>query len=226
MSSLNPFRSLPIVLLKPDIWGRWLSALKSRRPSEFLNPRSPEFLPAMATLVLLGVAGLQLALPSATRLPPDSDLVPRRAQEPATPQTPSFPIIFQDPIFAPDRKPDDTAIPVEGGMSGFTVLGIAMAGDTATAVVRGPDGTIERIKPGDEEEGWRLVSVAFDGLTFERNKERRLLMLVKAAPVVHAAAHPGPAGASNTATMANPNADSSDSSDSDDSSDKSDGDDQ
>ena len=51
MSSLNPFRSLPIVLLKPDIWGRWLSALKSRRPSELLNPRSPEFLPAMATLV-------------------------------------------------------------------------------------------------------------------------------------------------------------------------------
>jgi hypothetical protein len=179
----------------------------------------------MATLVLLGVAGLQLALPSATRLPPDSDLVPRRAQEPATPQTPSFAIIFQDPIFAPDRKPDDTAIPVEGGMSGFTVLGIAMAGDAATAVVRGPDGTIERIKPGDEEEGWRLVSVAIDGLTFERNKERRVLMLVKAPPVAHAA-HPGPAGASNTATMADPNADSSDSSDSDDSSDKSDGDDQ
>ena len=94
------------------------------------------------------------------------------------------------------------------------------------AISRGPDGTIERIKPGDEEEGWRLVSVAIDGLTFERNKERRVLMLVKTAPVAHPG-HAGAAGASNTANMSDPSSsssDSSDSSDSDDSDDKSDGD--
>jgi hypothetical protein len=106
-------------------------------------------------------------------------------------------------------------------MNGFTVLGIAMAGDTATAVIRGPGGAVDRIRPGEMEQGWRLVNVALDGLTFERNKERRVLMLVKNAPIVipgrPGAARPGLAGAVNMqATMPKPPSDDSDDDKSDD----------
>ncbi len=88
------------------------------------------------------------------------------------------------PIFAPDRKPDESAVPVAGGMDGFFALGIALAGDTATALVRGPGGTVQRLKPGEAINGWKLVAVSLDQLTFERNKERRVLTILKAPAAV------------------------------------------
>jgi hypothetical protein len=187
MSLSNPFRSLPIAPLKPDILARWMSALKSPRPFAFLNPRSPEFIPAMATAVLIGAAGVQIALPSATVLPQPSELAPRHPREPFVPPVPDYPAILDTPIFAPDRKPDASAVPVAGGMEGFDVLGIATAGDTATAVVREPGGSIQRLKPGEQVQGWTLVAVELRQLTFERNKERRVLMLTKTPPPVVAA---------------------------------------
>src|ERR1700733_1104947 len=114
MSSLNPFRSLPIAPLRPDILVRWLSAWKFRRPSEFLNPRSPEFIPAVAALMLRAAGGLQLVLPSATHLPEETELAPRRVHEPAELTAQDYPATLANPIFAPDRKADATAVPVGG----------------------------------------------------------------------------------------------------------------
>jgi len=59
------------------------------------------------------------------------------------------------------------------------VLGIAISGDTATAVVKGPGGLIQRIKPGELMNGWKLVTVELNRLTFERGGERRILAIVK-----------------------------------------------
>ena len=222
MSSLNPFRSLPITPLKPDIWAQWLSAWKSRLPSEFLNPRSPEFIPAMATAVLIAAAGAQLVLPLPTNLPQETELAPRRVHEATAPPAPDYPGVLQNPIFAPDRKPDASAVPVAGGMNGFIALGIAVAGENAAALVRGPGGTIQRLKPGDDiMGGWKLVAVETDRLTFQRNNERRVLMIQKAsAPVILSPNGPSPRGLQahgiSTGTMSTPGSKSSSSSDDDD----------
>jgi hypothetical protein len=170
--------------------------LKSLRPSNFLNRRNPELIPVLATALLLVAAGLQLALPSATALPEPSDLAPRRAREPAEPAVPNYPEILRNPIFAPDHKPDASVEPPAGGMGDFTVLGIATASDgTATALVKSPDGTIARVRPGEDMGGWKLVAVELNALTFEHNGERHILPLEK-KPV----AAPPPLPASNTAT--------------------------
>lgn len=142
----------------------------------------------MAAAALITTAGLQLVLPLPTNLPSESALVPRRAREAAPPVSPDFPAVLANPIFAPDRKPDASAIPVAGGMNGFVALGVGVAGDKATAVVRGPGAAIQRLKPGDEIQGWKLVVVETDRLTFERNQERRVLMIQKGvAPLAPAA---------------------------------------
>ncbi|HEY5047933.1 MAG TPA: hypothetical protein VII49_07950 [Rhizomicrobium sp.] len=132
-------------------------------------------------MMLVVGAGMQLVLPSTTKLPQQSELAPRRVHEPAQMAPQEYPAVLANPIFVPDRKPDASAVPVSGGMNGFSVLGIAVAGNKATAVVRGPGG-IQRLKTGDAMNGWKLVTVELDQLTFERNKERRVLMIAKGAP--------------------------------------------
>jgi hypothetical protein len=172
--------------------------------------------------MLLVGGGLQLVLPSSTRLPDETELAPRRVHEAAELTVRDYPAMLANPIFAPDRKADATAVPVGGGMNGFAVLGIALAGDTATALVRGPGGMIQRLKPGDAMGGWTLVAAALDQLTFERNKERRVLTISK-APVgaaigpAGAAGHglPHPVGQMNKPANSDDSDDDSDSDDSD-----------
>jgi len=141
--------------------------------------------------MLLVGAGLQLALPSSTKLPDETELAPRRVHEPAALSTQEYPAMLANPIFAPDRKPDATAVPVSGGMNGFTALGVATAGDTATALVRGPGGVVQRLKPGDLMLGWKLVDVTLNQLTFERDKERRVLTISKGSGLAGPAGNPG-----------------------------------
>lgn len=161
----------------------------------------------MATAVLTAAAGLQLVLPSSTVLPPPSELAPRHPREPQASPVPEYPAILNTPIFAPDRKPDESAVPVAGGMNGFEVLGIATAGDAATAVVREPTGMVQRLKPGEQVQGWVLVSVELHQLTFERNKERRVLMLTKTPPPLLPAK---PAAGDNSDQSSSDNSDNSD----------------
>lgn len=190
MSLLNTFRSLPSMPLRRDILGRWLSDLRSLRPSDFLNRRNPELIPVMATVLLLVAAGLQLALPSVAPLPEQSELAPRRAREPSPPAVPVYPEVLKDPIFAPDRKADASIEPPAGGMGDYSVLGIATAGNgLATALVRSPDGAITRMRPGDDMNGWKLIAVELNALTFEKNGERHILAIEKKpvpAPGPHA----------------------------------------
>ena len=167
----------------------------------------------MATVVLVAAGGLQLGLPLRTELPQESELAARRAKEPAAPVMPDYPTVLDNPIFAPDRKPDASAVPVAGGMNGFAALGVLVMGTEGAALVRGPGGLVQHLKPGDEIQGWKLVTVETDRLTFERNRERRVLMVQKAASV-------GPIGLTRgqQAPGAKPgaNASSDDSDDSDD----------
>jgi hypothetical protein len=133
----------------------------------------------MATLLLIAGAAVQFAVPTSTKLPDDSILAPRRVRESPQIVEQDYPTVLANPIFAPDRKPDATAVPVSGGMNGFAVLGVGVVGDTATALVRGPGGMVQRLKPGDMINGYRLIAVQLDQLTFERNNERHMLSLSK-----------------------------------------------
>src|ERR1700733_4183777 len=180
MSLLNTFRSLLIAPLRRDTLDRWVSELKSLRPSDFLNRRNPELIPAMAATMLLLAAGFQLVVPSLSSLPEQSDLAPRRAREPLAPTVPNYPDVLKGAIFAPDRKPDATIEPSAGGMGDYFVLGIATVGaGVATALIRSPDGSITRIQPGASLGEWKLVQVDLNALTFEKNGERHILAVEK-----------------------------------------------
>lgn len=152
------------------------------------------FLPVLAALALFAAAGYQLTFPVISILPAKSDLAPRRVRDPAPPRVAEYPAILEKPIFAPDRKPDPREMAIAGGMAGYEVLGTAIAGDTSTAVIRTPAGSIERVRPGEDLDGWKLVSVGPRELTLERNNEHRILTVTQQPPVVAAAPPAKPAG--------------------------------
>ena len=136
----------------------------------------------MAVVALVAAMVFQFVVPEPVDLPQVSDLAPRRAREVALAPTANYNDILAKPIFAPDRKPDASAVPVAGGMDGYSVLGVAIASDAATAVVKGPGSGFQRVKTGDVLDGWKLVEIEFTQLTFERGGERRVLMLTKKPP--------------------------------------------
>jgi hypothetical protein len=137
--------------------------------------------PAVAAFALFAGAGFQLMFPAVTTLPAASDLAPRRVREPAAPQTGAYKFILQQPIFAPDRAPDKE-LAAEGAMFGYTVLGIAVAGSNAAALVRTPSGTIERVGPGQDVDGWKFIAADPHQLTLGRGDERRILTVPQPQP--------------------------------------------
>src|SRR5215467_15712273 len=151
MSLLDTFRSWPTVQFKPDILRRWTSGLKSRLPSEAISHRNPELVPAMAVIALVLAAGLQLALPSSVDLPARPH-TRAAAPEPA-PMVRVAPVVYAaimaHPIFAPDRAPPPAEAEASGNLSGYEVLGTAIAGKTAAAaILRDSGGEMTRVKVG------------------------------------------------------------------------------
>jgi hypothetical protein len=142
-----------------------------------VSRRSPELLPAAATVVLVLAAGLQMAMPSSAALPEDSVLAPRRAPEPAEPVARSYPAVLASPIFAPDRAPVTLQAQTAGNLSGYEVMGTAIAGNVSTALVRDTTGRIIRVKPDAILQGWRLVSIDRTQLLFDRDGEQRALVI-------------------------------------------------
>mgnify|MGYP001555719857 FL=1 len=173
----------------------------------------------MAAITLVLAAGLQLALPSGVRLPPH----PRAASSPpvqddavrVAPAT--YAAIMAHPIFAPDRAPPPAEAEASGNLSGYEVLGTAIAGKTAAAaLVQDSGGEITRVKVGEEIDGWKLLSIAPQELVFDRNGERRSLTVNITAPTKTG---PGGAGAANRSGPGAAASDSSDDSEDDDSED-------
>jgi hypothetical protein len=178
----------------------------------------------MATIALVLAAGLQLALPSGVNLP-------TRPRAPAAAPASAVNIhvaptayaaIMAHPIFAPDRAPPAAEAEASGNLSGYEVLGTAIAGKVAAAaLLRDSGGEITRIKVGEVIDGWKLLSIAPEELVFDRNGERRSLTVDITAPT-----RTGPGGAAGSAkrggaaaTASNDNSDASDNSDDSDDSD-------
>jgi hypothetical protein len=175
MSLLDTFRSLPNARRKLATLPRWMSGSKFQLPSGLISRRNPELLPAIAALALFFIAGFQMTLPASVALPDDVVLAPRRVPEPSQPLAASYASILARPVFAPDRAPVTVEAQPSGNLSGFEVLGTAVAGNVSTALVRDTTGRILRIKPDEILQGWRLVSIDRMQLIFDRDGERRAL---------------------------------------------------
>jgi hypothetical protein len=214
MSLLDTFRSLPIAHRKLGMPPRWMSGLKSRLPSGLVSKRSPEVFPALAAVILLAAAGLQVTIPSSAELPQNTAPAPRPALEPVGPAEREYPAILQRPIFAPDRAPVLLQAQASGNLSGYEVVGTAIAGPVSAALIRDTTGRIIRVKPDAILQGWRLVSIDRAQLLFDRDGERRALAVTATAP-----AREGPAtklGSAHANTEEDSNSDNSDNSDDDD----------
>ena len=102
-----------------------------------------------------------------------------------------YPAILQAPIFSPDRKPgqDLGAAPGAGALDSYAALGVATGRTFASALVKGPGGPARTLRRGDTLEGWKLVAMNRDKLTFERGDARHILTV--GAPSVPAAGQSG-----------------------------------
>jgi hypothetical protein len=162
----------------------------------------------MAAIALVLTAGLQLALPSSVELPTRPRvLAPAPERAPIARIAPvAYAAIMAHPIFAPDRAPPPAEAEASGNLSGFEVLGTAIAGKiAAAALLRDSGGEITRVKVGEEIDGWKLLSISPQELVFDRNGERRSLTVDMTAPArtgpggaAGAANRPGTAGATGT----------------------------
>lgn len=133
----------------------------------------------------------QIALPWSERLPASSALALRPPPPVAVPPPGQYPVILAAPIFSPDRKPgeDTGSAPGANALDAYTALGVATGRGLATALVKGPGAGPQVIRPGQELEGWKLVGLDRNKLTFERNGARHVLTIGAAA---------SPAGAATT----------------------------
>lgn len=147
----------------------------------------PEWSPAIACGVLVLALALQVALPYGERLPTASPLAPRRPRPVVVTPVAEYPAILQSPIFSPDRKPgvDQGAAPGASALDSYAALGVATGHGFASALVKGPGGPARTLRPGDTLEGWKLVAMDREKLTFERGDARHVLTVgASTAPAV------------------------------------------
>jgi hypothetical protein len=124
----------------------------------------------MLSLVLVGLAVAQLALPFTADLPVAPALMPHRQRLVIPALQADFAEILRRPIFAADRRP------MTETMDGFVLLGTGAVGNIYTALLKAGVQVI-RAHVGDTVQGWRITSLASDRALFERDAEKRMLLL-------------------------------------------------
>jgi hypothetical protein len=105
------------------------------------------------------------------------------------------------PIFTPDRRPGVVEAGIAAAVNpldGYAVLGVAVGGSAATALVSTPGGAPRTVRPGETLEGWRLVSVERSKVTFDRDGARHSLVVGAPAESVTRAASGAPADPAQT----------------------------
>jgi hypothetical protein len=150
-------------------------------------------LPVFACGVLVIALVAQIIIPDSQPLTDASPVLARRPRPVVAPVLPDYAAILHAPIFSPDRKPgeDEDVVPGSGPLNGFVVVGVATGRNFATALVKGPDGTVRTLHRGDTIQDWRLVSIEGGQITFARDAARHVM------PVG------APAGGSTAAASAN-----------------------
>ncbi|MEO7027601.1 MAG: hypothetical protein ABI056_08605 [Caulobacteraceae bacterium] len=120
---------------------------------------------------------LQFALPSEGLKPGDPAVAMSMPRLVAAPSPLGHPVVLLQPIFSPDRKAgeDADAAPGASALDGYAALGVAMARGLAAAVVKGADGAVKTLKLGADLEGWRLVAIDRNKVTFQKNDAHHVL---------------------------------------------------
>jgi hypothetical protein len=146
-------------------------------------------MPVFACGALVVALVAQVAIPYGQSLTEASPVAPRRPRPVVAPVLPEYAAILQAPIFSPDRKPgeDEDATPGAGPLGGFAAIGVATGRNFATALLKGPDGSVRTLHPGDTVLDWRLVGIDGTKLTFARGGDRHVMPV--GAPVAAAPAN-------------------------------------
>lgn len=171
-------------------------------------------LAAVLAVLAAGVALVQAGLGAGALGPapawtPPAPLRPDLGLEPvprATPAAPSALQILERPLFAANRRPPAPpaavaeAPPPPEPIDSARVLGLA--GGARGVVVLAVDGTVRRLRLGEDLGGWTLDRIEGREAHFRRDAATRSLALVPqplgAAPAAAATATPGPAAAGAT----------------------------
>ena len=175
--SSNTYPSQPIERLPPadrrDFW----SVLRSALPGGRYDHDRPDYLPVFACGVLAVALLAQFVIPNGQPLTEASPVLARRPRPVVAPVLPDYPAILRAPIFSPDRKPgeDEDAVAGSGPLNGFAVVGVATGRNFATALVKGPDGSVRTLHRGDTVQDWHVVSIEPSQLTFARGAARHVI---------------------------------------------------
>jgi len=134
-------------------------------------------MPVFACGVLALALVAQVVLPHGQPLTDASPVLARRPRPVVAPVLPDYGAILQAPIFSPDRKPgeDEGAFAGAGPLNGFVAVGVATGRNFATALVKGPDGSVRTLHRGDTIQDWRLVGIESSQLTFTRGAARHVI---------------------------------------------------
>ncbi len=148
-------------------------------------------LPAALAGGLVLLVGIQLALPADVELP-DAGVVPRLRLRPVeVPAVVSDPVILGRALFAPGRRndplaagPDSTAaLPLGGALA----VGVVRSRAGVRVFLQAPDGKVVAVSPGGGYQGWQLVRIAPDAVTFARGPTtHRLLLSASQTPLPRA----------------------------------------
>lgn len=123
----------------------------------------------MLSTFLLVIIGAQFAMPVIPQLPESEGVLLRRHPVPR-PLPADFPEILRRPIFMADRQPA-----IEP-MDGIELLGTGSVGESYMALLKTGE-QIVRVHAGDQISGWRIVGFDKDRVFFERDGEKRMLLL-------------------------------------------------
>lgn len=105
---------------------------------------------------------------------------------PAVAPLPSTAAIEARPLFDPTRGagPVSEASGVSATIDGVTLVGVARRGRRAVAVLRGADGVIHSVEPGQQVLGWTLDAVRADTIDLVRGDEHRSIAVGSVAAKV------------------------------------------
>ncbi|MCW0180781.1 MAG: hypothetical protein OJI70_03345 [Zavarzinia sp.] len=135
---------------------------------------------ALASLLLAGLAALQIALPTDDLPAAEDGLAPRRPALIDVPPAEDYPAILARPLFSPDRRPAAGDTDTAQG-DAFAVIGIGTTAEAATALLRVGEREVRRIRPGDTVNGWTVTGIEPGAVTLTRDGESLRLALGGAA---------------------------------------------
>lgn len=124
---------------------------------------------ALAAAAALLRAGLEI--PAIPAPPPPRGETPITATPPAPrlAPLPAYAAVTERPLFLADRAPQPPAAPSADAPRGmvFGLSGTIASGARRFALLRRPDGKIDRLTEGQSVEGWRIVRIQSDRVTLE-----------------------------------------------------------